>query len=353
MGEGRMGWIEWARALGACGVVLLHVFVSTALSAEVGSVKLAAYAMLGIVFGRWAVPAFFMITGYLLLGGSKRVGWREVRRYVMRMAAVLATFGLAFSLLEETWAALHGAQGSFIAVLWRAVVDVASARSWDHLWYVYALLVVYLLVPGLRAVRARIGNKGFEVFTAVLCAVVLVVPTAFRLVVTLTGGEVHLPMEGLAALGSNVAIGVANLCVGACLRHARVSRVVTLGGVLSLAAMLLVSVGGLLSGRGDCGFVFLQGSCFSCSYAIFVLMLLRRFVGETPVRNGSLVEQVAQDSFGIYVLHPLFVHVVLLGVGAYFVPSPAFEVVLFCLSLGGSVALTRVVRRIPLLGGLL
>lgn len=353
MGKGRMGWIEWARALGACGVVLLHVFVSTVLAVEVGTARLVSYATLGIVFGRWAVPSFFMITGYLLLDGSKHVGWREVRRYVMRMAAVLATFGLAFALLEELWMGLSDPSGLSLVVLWRAVVDVATARTWDHLWYVYALLGVYVFVPSLRAMQARVGKRGFAIFTVVLCAVVLVVPTFARLWVTLKGGEVYLYTQGFAAWGTNVAIGVANLCVGSCLRDARLNWKVAVCGTLSLCVMLLVSLWGILGGHGDCGFVFLQGSCFSCAYAVFVLMLLRRFEGDAPVRSGSLVERLANDSFGIYVLHPLFVHAVLLGLGAFVVPSPVFEALLFCVSLGGSVLLTHVVRFVPRLGKLL
>lgn len=353
MGKVRVGWIDWARALGACGVVLLHVFVSTTIAAEATTTQLAAYAMLGIVFGRWAVPAFFMITGYLLFDESRHMGWREVRRYVVRMVSVLATFGFGFALLEELWVALHSPEGLLPVVVWRAVLDVVTAKTWDHLWYVYALVGVYLLVPGLRAVRDRVGSRGFVVFTVALCAAVLVVPTILRLHRTMQGGEIYLPMDGIAALGSNVVVGVANLCVGACLRNVRLNWAVATCGLASLVVMLAVSLWGICGGMGDCGFVFLQGSCFSSAYAVLVLMLLQRTIGDAPVPSGTLAEKIAANSFGIYVLHPLFVHVVLLGAGAYVVPSPVFETLLFGVSLVGSLALTCAARHIPWLGTLL
>lgn len=349
----RMAWIEWARALGACGVVLLHVFVSTSLATEFVPMRAAVYSVLGIVLGRWAVPAFFMITGLLLMDPRRTVGWVQVKRYVLRMAAVLATYGLAFALMEEVWASLREGAGLSLVPVWRAVLDVLSASTWDHLWYVYALVGVYLCVPALRALRERAGRTGFAVFTCALVAVVLALPTFVHLYAALVRGEVFVPAQGTVALPLNIVIGVTCFCVGGCLAQVPPRWPVALCGVASLAVMLGTSVWGIFAGFGDCGFVFLQGSCFACAYAVSVLLLLRRLVGSSPIDNDSPVARLARDSFGVYVLHPLFVHVVLLGVGPGVLPSPLFEVVLFAVSLGGSIALTRAMRHAPLLGTLL
>lgn len=352
-GKGRVAWIEWARALGACGVVLLHVFVSTSLASEFLSARAAAYSALGIVLGRWAVPAFFIITGYLLMNPSREVGWRQVKRYVLRMVAVLATYGLAFALMEEVWASVRAGAGLSPTAVWRAVVDVITASTWDHLWYVYALLGVYVLVPALRMLQARLGRKGFCAATIALVAAVLVVPTCSHLYALFVMGEVFVPVQGVAALPSNVAVGVACFCVGACLERVRLTWPTVACGVVSLAAMLGTSLWGVFAGLGDCGFVFLQGSCFACAYAVLVLALLRRWAGDKLIEKDSLVGRLARDSFGVYVLHPLFVHVVLLSVGPTVLPSPLFEAVLFVVALGGSVVLTRIMRHVPYLGSLL
>jgi surface polysaccharide O-acyltransferase-like enzyme len=352
-GRGRVAWIEWARALGACGVVLLHVFVSTSLATEFLPMRAAVYSALGIVLGRWAVPAFFMITGYLLMNPAREVGWRQVKRYVLRMVAVLATYGLAFALMEEVWASVRSGAGLSPMALWRAVVDVISASTWDHLWYVYALLGVYLLVPALRLLQARLGRTGFCVATVALFAAVLAIPTCLHLFSLFATGEVFVPVQGAAALPVNVVVGITCFCVGACLERVRLTWPLVVCGVVSLVVMLGTSLWGIFAGLGDCGFVFLQGSCFACAHAVLVLALLRRWLGDKPIENNSLVESLARDSFGVYVLHPLFVHVVLLGVGPTVLPSPLFEVVLFAVALGGSIVLTRVMRRVPYLGTLL
>ena len=176
----RLGWIERARACAALGVVLLHVCTSICLTCDLEGERVFAYAVLGVVFGRWAVPAFFMLTGYLLLDPAKPVDGRRIWRYALRMVCVLATFGLAFSLMEEAWITLREGARLGMQTLADAVLDVLTASSWDHLWFVYALIIVYLCIPALRALNARLGQKGFSVFSLTLCGMVLVVPTVLR-----------------------------------------------------------------------------------------------------------------------------------------------------------------------------
>ena len=101
--SGRVGWIEHTRAIGACAVALLHVLVSTQSSVEMSSIYVLAYDLVNVTFCRWAVPAFFMITGMLLLDPGRPLGWDRAWRYARRMLVVLATFGLAFACMQEVW----------------------------------------------------------------------------------------------------------------------------------------------------------------------------------------------------------------------------------------------------------
>lgn len=350
----RIGWIEWVRALGACAVVLLHVFVSTSLSMEIDDVRAGCYAVLGITLCRWAVPGFFMISGYLLLDPSRTYGWPQAKRHAMRMVGVIACFGFAFSLLEEVWNCARAGSSISSWVLVAAVRDVLTASSWDHLWYVYAIMVAYLLVVPVRMLRKRWGEGPLWVLTAVLFALVLVVPTLSSFSVFLANGEPPMPPTGLGALAPNVAIGFTCMCIGDRLRSMRMRLAFIVCGLVSLAIMVTTSLWGIVRGWGDLGFVFLQGSCFACMYAAFVLMAIRILVGESStVDANSLVARLAHDSFGIYVLHPLFVHAVLLLIDPSWVTPILFEALCFCLVLAASIATTHLMRRLPVVGSLL
>ena len=361
--KGRIAWIDWARALGACSIVLLHVLVSTSRAVDVGAARLAVYDFVSIVCCRWAVPAFFMISGYLLLDPGRSLSWKQAGRYARRMALVLATFGLAFALMEEALGALQ-AHGEWLQVLPRAVVDVLTASTWDHLWYVYAILAVYLLLPLLRSLAHKIGTRGFTIFAGTLFAGVLGVPTAAGAIQSIAGVDVSAtgavladflaPVLGIkaATLVSNTAIGVTCTCLGSCLHGRRLTRRLVAVGVGSCALMVLLSEKSLAAGLGDAGYVFLQGSCLAALYAVFVLLALRFALGEQRLRSQSVVAKLARDSFGVYVVHPFFIHVALMLTDPLALPPGLYESLLFAGTLAASVGSTRLVRRIPLIGTL-
>lgn len=331
MGDGRIGWIDVARAAGAVSIVLLHVFVSTNIACELSVPRQVAYAVVGITLTRWAVPAFFMVSGLLLLDPNRSMSWGRAWRYARRMLIVLATFGLAFALMEEAFGALSAHTGLSPMLLVNAVVDVLTARTWDHLWYVYATLVAYLALPLLHKARLTLGERGFACLAAALFVCVFVVPTLMR---------VGVP---------NALIAITCVCVGGCLPMLRLGPVTVCCGLGSLLIMLYVSVSGVLRGIGDEGFIFLQGSCFACAWAILILLLLRACL-PAEVAQNRVVAELAHESFGIYLVHPFFVHLLLFAIDPLSVPAVAYEVVSFATVLAVSYGSCKLLRHVPIVG---
>lgn len=344
----RVGWIDWVRALGACSIVFLHVLVSTSLATQIEGARAVAYSVLGIVACRWAVPGFFMISGWLLLDPRKEFGWKKVRDYVVRMLVVLATLGTTFALMQEALPQVQAGEIHLGKLIFAAIADVLCAATWDHLWYVYALLGVYPFVPALRLVQERGGERALRVVAGALVVVGLGVPTAHAFLEEAdVVASLPLLQTQLGMYVGNFLAGLACFCVGGCLRYTRHERVWACAGVVSLLVMVCTSVMGIASGRGDQGYVFLQSSCFACAYAASVLLLTRRVVGDVPLREDGIVALLARDSFGIYLVHPFFIHAALLWVDPQGLPPVAFELGLFALSLFSSVLCTGLLRRMP------
>ena len=336
--------MDAARAAGAVAIVLLHVLVSTNLAADLSRARRIAYAIVGIVGCRWAVPAFFMVSGALMLNPARSMDWRKVLLHVRRMLLVIASFGTAFALMEEVWTRMRGGMEMGPSLAFIVIRDVLTMRTWDHLWFVYAMAGVYLFVPAMRWVGRKFGEQGHMVLTLLLFVGVLVVPT-------LMGGA---PVAGvISAFVWNVGAGCACFCVGACLTRWQLSPAWAAVGIGSAIVMVLVSITGIGAGEGDRGFVFLQGSCFACAYAVFVLLLLRRFVGEEPLRKDGVLNALARDSFGIYLIHPLFIHLGLMLVDPVALLPVLYEGAFAGLALLASGFTTRLLRRVPLLGSLL
>jgi surface polysaccharide O-acyltransferase-like enzyme len=325
----RIAWIDRARAFGAVSIVLLHVLVSANIAFEQDIVHQLSYAAVSIVFTRWAVPAFFMLSGYLLLKPDREVSLPKALGRAKRMAIVLATFGYAFALMEE-FVVCRAAGTLGPQIIWRAALDVLEGRSWDHLWYVYAQLFVYLAEPAVLAFRKRCGERGLAALVAVLFIAVLVVPTIL----------------GIEA--PNFLIGLTCFCLGGLLDCLELGPVLGVVGVGSLATMLYVSLTSVLAGTGDAGYIFLQGSFLAAAYAVFVLGALRRLTPEGAEDSRALSE-LSRESFGIYVIHPFYVHLALMVLSPALVPSPFFEVTTFCAVLALTFASVKVCRHIPII----
>ena len=350
----RIGWIDLIRALGACAIVLLHVTVSTFQVVDIDPVRKNTYILGGIVLCRWAVPAFFMVSGYLLLDPSRPFGWQRAWTHARRMLLVLATFGLAFSCLEE--AAYYLSEGMRITgqLLIDAAVDVLTGHTWDHLWYVYALMFVYLLMPLLEHLRSRFGERGLTVLMWVLFSGVLVVPTMLDI------GATAQVLSWPGQLGGwrneiwwSTLIGLVNVLVGNYLRTASRTRLIAALGVGALAAMLALSSWSLASGWGSMNFVYMHESFLPTLYAAGLIVVVRHLRGDETLPERSLAQVLAQDSFGIYVLHPLFVHVVLMAIDPLAWPLVVYECAFFVVVTAVSVVATRVLRHVPFVGRLL
>lgn len=89
--------------------------------------------------GRFAVPCFFMITGYLLLG--KNYSYKAILLKCLNRAIIpLFIFGTFYSLLEIYF-------DTKTINLFESIIRVLTMRSWDHMWYLYSLIAIYLLFP--------------------------------------------------------------------------------------------------------------------------------------------------------------------------------------------------------------
>lgn len=101
----------------------------------------------GTALMMWAVPCFLMITGELLLDSKKHIDLRTaLTKYVKRPLIALFVFGIPFSMMEL----IMERKTLSISMFFDATINVINGESWDHLWYLYALVGIYLIIPFLK-----------------------------------------------------------------------------------------------------------------------------------------------------------------------------------------------------------
>ena len=102
----------------------------------------------------WAVPVFFMITGALMLDPDKKISVSSLFIYVRRIMCALILFGLPYAMLK-----LIPQYGVSPIILIKAVGAVISDTGFGHLWYLYVLMGIYLVLPVFKSFIEKAGKE--------------------------------------------------------------------------------------------------------------------------------------------------------------------------------------------------
>lgn len=324
-------YFQWLRAIGAVGIVVLHSVISMQLSGafEPSRIESLCNTVACVSLGRWAVPVFFMMSGALMLDPAREMGWKKTLRHVWRLVFVLLTFGLGFCLIE-----LYVEAGAFsIAMVPEALMRLVTQNSWDHLWFVYELIGYYLVTPIIRPWIAKASRREFRKVLVGACVLLLAVNLLSDLLPLEEGDYLYYGFEvphcfAYYLLGSYVH------------RYLELDARVMVAGIASLVAAIVFSAMGCSSWATD------PNTGVIAPYAVLVMLLAKRYL-ETPVERRRVVATLADFSFGIYLIHPVFIHLCLrtdaiLGMG-----SLAASAVIAVVSLVASIVAIWLLRFIP------
>jgi surface polysaccharide O-acyltransferase-like enzyme len=337
-------WVEAIRAFAITAVVVLHV--AAPLIYEFGRAPISDWwaANLYDSATRMCVPLFLMLTGFLSLGRDAP----PARFLAGRLRKVFIPM-LAWSFFYLFFRVYYLGHGAIDA---KTVSKLLVAPSSYHLWYFYALLPLYLFVPILRKVVASGDVRIRWYFVGLWFTAVAVIPAA-------TGR-----IAAYNSLDFNMISGyVGYLMLGYLLGHWGDSRKrFGVACLVLLAAVAVTAVGNhaeIVANGGKFGgyfYGFLSPNVIVMSAASFVVLkfLATRFGPATPVVVRSCVRELAGASFGIYLVHVLFLRLFELGdfgfvlsantgTAVYAIPVTALAALIT------SYATVRLLRAIPVL----
>lgn len=338
----RLVYGDVLRCLAAFAVVLLHCAGASLAAEDPASTR---FLVLNVLDGacRWAVPMFVMISGAFLLDPEKPMGGKKWLGH-LRRAALLLVFWSVFYAFADTYGIYAGAEWCRVA-LTRAV----TGQLHYHLWYLPALLGLYLLIPPLRALIRGASRRTLWYLAGLWGAVALGARTLGSL---LPGwlGQPWVELLRLSALTDLWGYLLLGYLLKTCALAPRRKWVCYALGVLGLAVtwggtwLLSLRQGGL-DGRL---YEYLTPNVALTAAALFLAARRRRWGG------GAVWAAAAPATLGVYLLHPLL----LLVCQNHGLPRPGWGVwwavpaeaaILFAVALGGSLIL----RRIPKVGKIL
>ncbi|MBQ3112842.1 MAG: acyltransferase family protein [Phascolarctobacterium sp.] len=227
------------------------------------------------------VPVFFMITGYLWLSDDKLCTYKNVLTNIKRFLWVLFTIGFVYAIMQNFYA--NKIISSELII--NSLKDVLDGNLWDHMWFLYAIIGIYLFLPALKPFYVNSSLKEILLFVLLLFIFSIVKPILY-----LTGYKI--PINFLAS-----------------------------------SSLFYVCLGGLIAKydlRYSVWWIILFVFSFACLFIIEQFLPYSKVINSisaasifayviTKFNNiqSEYLRNFSDCTFGIYLFHPLFINIMI------------------------------------------
>ena len=295
------------RALACMAIVVLHTFYASIPGQDSAfSLRAGAYMVRNCMF--WAVPCFVMVSGALLLDPDRDVTWRKIfRRYLRRVVTALVGFSLLFAIFDAVTSKIPFS----IAVVRDWFVRLYTDTGWSHMWYLYMMIGIYLMIPFFRMITASARKADIRMLLLLLLVFLSILPMLDKL----TGAESGFYLCVNTVYPFYLFAGYA-LSKGIVRIRLRVAALLILAGAASILAVtwagLLQESGTLTKVVGNYSFIgviMLAAGMFE--------FIRKRSKQKHPVLTAILAA-VDRYSFGVYLVHMLYLKLAVVVLGLDF-----------------------------------
>ncbi|WOD14032.1 acyltransferase [Paraburkholderia kirstenboschensis] len=336
----RNAQLDLSRALAIVLVVMIHLNdrIFDPIAAQATGTEWALHAVLNAI-GRLAVPIFFMISGALVI---PRADPTHIVRFYKKRIPQFVVLLVLYYLGTNYVAYLMHYEDDFN--IWSRLQDLAVGRMRDafHLWFIPALIGVYLAAPFINAISRMAPVSTLRAY----CVVGVVMTMLPFTTVALTKDRIW-TAESVEFFGSYVIYFVlGHLFVNTEMARHWPTWKLTCTGLLSMA--IAIGVQCYYYRENDPHFhhaiTDYRGLFTAIPSACLFLMLLRVNVRSERMRSAS--EYCSRLSFGVYLIHLAILHVVLRLLqqqwAAHYALLPPALIVIVALSFGYALVLSRI-----------
>lgn len=125
----------------------------------------------------YAVPVFVLISGALFLNPKKNVTYQGLlSKNVRRIVLALVIFGLPMCFMEVFFTN-HGSGVGVIPLVIQGFVNFITGQCWNHMFYLYMLIALYLLTPIIKPFCEKASNRDLLIAVILLFVCSSLLPT--------------------------------------------------------------------------------------------------------------------------------------------------------------------------------
>lgn len=298
-------YLEFLRVLCAIVVVLDHICIAGIHIWEANASEFDKFFYNGVQhWSHFAVPVFLMISGYLLLSPQRPIDYKKaITKYAWRMIVVLLAVGTIFAWMEIYFKTKSFAPSGLLLALWNTI----QGDTWKHLWYLYTLVGVYLVLPVLKPFFEKLTVRDLDVFLGISFFFGSIMPTlssltSFKLGVTFPICSIYL---FYFMMGRR--IGVLEID-----RRTKRYFSISVFGVLSCVSFICAYFEYYKNQNVvECLTTYSSPIIVFAGISFFYMMksldsyLVKCYCGGA----NKLIRHISLNSFGIYVFHMLWVNI--------------------------------------------
>lgn len=288
MEKKRSANLDILRSLAAIAVAMYHILANSVHSDPSVAANLVSGTEAFCAALYWHVPVFYMITGYLWLSDSKECTYGTVKNNVRRFILVLFTIGYAYAMMELVFSA----RTLTPALLAQGFMNVIKGNLWDHMWYVYAIIGIYLFLPVLKPFFVHSKLQTIVSFVGLLFVLSMLAPAVSG----------HFGFAFPVSLP--VSASLFYVCVGGLLSKLsteRLKKYILPAGLLFICSTSAAYIHELAVPDNSWTALF---NCL-CALGIF-LVVLPAFSNK---ESTPWLREFANCSFGIYLFHQFFINI--------------------------------------------
>ena len=295
-GGNRHGGISHLRILASISVVWLHMCSLLADYRELFELNDSQFLFYQTTYYlmRWAVPCFFMITGALLIG--RQIEYPVLlKKYVLRIFLALLIFGIPFGLikifLEEKTVS--------VSMIGNSLLMIAEGKASVLLWYLYALIGIYLIHPVLNKIVELPKNTLYWLLSVLF---------VFNFALPFLASIADIEMAFYIPMGYTLFY----VLIGYCVKNdhlpflnykwVRITGIVIPVITIILSCKYRVFPKELISYQSP-----LIALCSTCVFAVFMNIKGEKNARHEREKRREIVWKVDRLCFGVYLIHPVVI----------------------------------------------
>ncbi|WP_119005689.1 acyltransferase, partial [Vibrio ezurae] len=289
----RQLWADNLRALSVIAVVLLHVASEFVSDIDVhnplygsanwwsGNIYISATL--------WCIPLFVMISGYFLLNKNE-----SHRCFFKKRCRRILSPLLFWSVFYSLWVILkHALNDDLSSAYFTVAKGWVLGEPYYHLWYLFMIPFLYLITPALRIICHSVTQQELRLLIC-LCFALAMLSAVSDIVL------LYFNLNAKISLFTHEFLNyIGYFCLGGYIGRYKITINSTWATVALMTGVITTIVGSYFISHLYF-YSYLSVNVVLASTALFFLI-------KQHLNRDLKLSQLATYSFGIYLIHPLFI----------------------------------------------